>query len=33
MEIAPAVLGDAAALARQDPSTQSLVRWYRDQRL
>ena len=33
MEIAPAVLGNAAALAKQDPSTQSLVRWYRDHRL
>lgn len=28
LEIAPAVFGDADALARQDPSTQALVRWY-----
>ena len=33
MEIAPAVLGDATALAKQDPSTQSLVRWYRSNRV
>ncbi|HJE51014.1 MAG TPA: glucose-6-phosphate isomerase [Tessaracoccus flavescens] len=28
LEIAPAVFGDAEALAKQDPSTQSLVSWY-----
>ncbi|MCG6567426.1 glucose-6-phosphate isomerase [Tessaracoccus sp. ZS01] len=28
LEIAPAVSGDAEALAQQDPSTQSLVSWY-----
>ncbi|MBB1508335.1 glucose-6-phosphate isomerase [Tessaracoccus sp. MC1756] len=28
LEIAPAVFGDAEALAQQDPSTQSLVSWY-----
>ena len=28
MDIAPAVFGDAEALAKQDPSTQSLVSWY-----
>ncbi|QDW64417.1 glucose-6-phosphate isomerase [Oerskovia sp. KBS0722] len=31
-EIAPAVAGDAAALAEQDPSTQALIGWYLDQR-
>lgn len=33
LDIAPAVFGDAAALSRQDPSTQALVRWYRDNRV
>ena len=28
LEIAPAVFGDAEALSKQDPSTQSLVSWY-----
>ncbi|HSO70185.1 MAG TPA: glucose-6-phosphate isomerase [Arachnia sp.] len=28
MDIAPAVFGDEEALAKQDPSTQSLVSWY-----
>lgn len=28
LEIAPAVFGDAEALAKQDPSTQALVSWY-----
>ncbi|MDO5676130.1 MAG: glucose-6-phosphate isomerase [Propionibacteriaceae bacterium] len=28
LEIAPAVFGDAEALAKQDPSTQGLVSWY-----
>ena len=28
LEIAPAVFGDAEALAKQDASTQSLVSWY-----
>ncbi len=32
LEIAPAVSGDADALARQDPSTQALVGWYLQQR-
>ncbi len=32
LEIAPAVGGDEDALAAQDPSTQSLVRWYLEQR-
>ncbi|MGB7964386.1 MAG: glucose-6-phosphate isomerase [Propionicimonas sp.] len=32
MQIAPAVAGDAAALAAQDPSTQALVRYYLAQR-
>lgn len=32
MEIAPAVTGDTEALAKQDGSTQSLVRWYLDKR-
>jgi len=31
-EIAPAVTGDAAALAAQDPSTQALIGWYLEQR-
>ncbi|RXR25503.1 glucose-6-phosphate isomerase [Oerskovia turbata] len=31
-EIAPAVAGDTAALAEQDPSTQALIGWYLDQR-
>ena len=31
-EIAPAVAGDAAALAEQDPSTQALIGWYLNQR-
>lgn len=31
-EIAPAVAGDAAALAEQDPSTQALIGWYLDRR-
>ncbi len=31
-QIAPAVAGDAEALAAQDPSTQSLVRYYRAHR-
>ncbi|WP_040283521.1 glucose-6-phosphate isomerase [Tessaracoccus massiliensis] len=32
LEIAPAVFGDAEALAKQDPSTQSLVSWYLENR-
>ena len=32
LEIAPAVFGDAEALARQDSSTQSLVSWYLEHR-
>ena len=32
LEIAPAVKGDADALAKQDASTQSLVSWYLSQR-
>ena len=32
LEIAPAVFGDAEALAKQDPSTQSLVSWYLEKR-
>ncbi len=32
MQIAPAVAGDAAALAAQDPSTQALVRYYLENR-
>ena len=32
MEIAPAVSGDDAALAAQDPSTQALIRYYRENR-
>ncbi|RRD47181.1 glucose-6-phosphate isomerase [Tessaracoccus sp. OH4464_COT-324] len=32
LEIAPAVFGDDEALAKQDPSTQSLVKWYRANR-
>ncbi|AQP48961.1 glucose-6-phosphate isomerase [Tessaracoccus aquimaris] len=32
LEIAPAVFGDAEALAKQDPSTQSLVSWYLETR-
>ncbi|MDO5735854.1 MAG: glucose-6-phosphate isomerase [Propionibacteriaceae bacterium] len=32
MEIAPAVTGDAEALAKQDGSTQSLVSWYLENR-
>ncbi|MHA6512882.1 glucose-6-phosphate isomerase [Tessaracoccus sp. Z1128] len=32
MDIAPAVFGDAEALANQDPSTQALVSWYLDHR-
>ncbi|WP_200955867.1 MULTISPECIES: glucose-6-phosphate isomerase [unclassified Oerskovia] len=31
-EIAPAVTGDATALAAQDPSTQALIGWYLEQR-
>lgn len=31
-EIAPAVFGDKEALAKQDPSTQGLVSWYRENR-
>ncbi len=31
-EIAPAVTGDPAALAAQDPSTQALIGWYLEQR-
>jgi glucose-6-phosphate isomerase len=31
-QLAPAVAGDDAVLARQDPSTQGLVRYYRSQR-
>lgn len=33
LEIAPAVQGDQAVLARQDSSTQQLVRYYRDHRV
>ncbi|MCL1906585.1 MAG: glucose-6-phosphate isomerase [Propionibacteriaceae bacterium] len=32
MEIAPAIQGDVSALGAQDPSTQSLIRYYRDNR-
>lgn len=32
LEIAPAVFGDEAALATQDPSTKALVSWYRANR-
>ena len=32
LEIAPAVFGDADALAKQDSSTQSLVSWYLEHR-
>ncbi|MDO5066786.1 MAG: glucose-6-phosphate isomerase [Propionibacteriaceae bacterium] len=32
LEIAPAIFGDDAALARQDSSTRALVSWYREQR-
>ena len=31
-QVAPAVAGDADALAEQDPSTQGLIRYYRAQR-
>ena len=31
-QITPAVAGDEQALAEQDPSTQGLVRWYRQHR-
>jgi glucose-6-phosphate isomerase len=31
-EVAPAVAGDTAALAEQDPSTQSLITYYREHR-
>ena len=31
-QVTPAVGGDEEALAKQDPSTQSLIRWYRDHR-
>ena len=31
-QVTPAVGGDEEALAQQDPSTQSLIRWYRDHR-
>ncbi|MCL1922927.1 MAG: glucose-6-phosphate isomerase [Propionibacteriaceae bacterium] len=32
MEIAPAIQGDVSALGAQDPSTQALIRYYRDNR-
>ena len=31
-QVTPAVAGDAEALAQQDPSTQSLIRYYREHR-
>ena len=33
LEIAPAITGDAEALAKQDGSTQALVHWYRSKRV
>ena len=32
MQVTPAVGGDEAALAEQDPSTQALIRYYREHR-
>jgi glucose-6-phosphate isomerase len=32
LQIAPAISGDDAALAKQDPSTQGLIRYYREER-